>query len=102
MGYAAARARQEQRRAAGTLPGAKGTGTRAEVPAKAARVPLATCAHLGARVSAACGELARLCTLHGTTTSAFTKCASAARFCPECPDFATDQAAPVPLDPRNG
>ena len=102
MGYAEARARQEQRRAAGTLPGAKGTDTRAPVGPQPARVPLALCTHLGERVSGACGELARRCTLHGTTTSAFTRCDRAERFCPACPDYTPDPPQPAPLPPSNG
>ncbi len=86
MGLAEIRARNEKWRAEGKLPGAKGTGSAAAVP-KPKRVPLKMCAHLGERVSGACGELARRCTLHDTTTAAVARCPKAQRFCPECPDF---------------
>ncbi len=86
MSHAEILARQEKMRAAGTLPGAKGTGSAAALP-KPKRVPLALCAHLGERVSGACGELARRCTLHDTTTAAVARCPKAQRCCPECPDF---------------
>jgi hypothetical protein len=85
MTHAEILARQEEMRRAGTLPGAKGTGTVAAP--KPARVPLALCVYLGDRVSAACGELARRCNLYGCTTAAVARCPKADRFCPECPDL---------------
>lgn len=55
---------------------------------------LAECVHLGARVGKGCGSLVRACHLHGTTTTAHTRCPDAVRHCPACPDRVT--AAPLP------
>ena len=88
MGYAEALARQEQLRAEGKLPGAKGTGTRAPLSPEGARpqrVPLA-CVRLGAPVSGKCKNLVRSCALHNCTTAPHTKCDQAERHCPTCPD----------------
>ena len=85
MTHAEILARQEAMRKAGTLPGAKAGGSGAAP--RPARVPLKLCAHLGERVSAACGELGRVCRLHDCTTAAVARCPKAERFCPECADF---------------
>jgi hypothetical protein len=63
---------------------------------------LAECIHLGARTGKGCGSLVRACHLHGTTTTAFTRCPDAERHCPACPDRTTERESPAPLDSRGG
>lgn len=97
MTHAEILARQEEMRRAGTLPGAKGTGTRAPVQSERARpkrVPL-VCVHLGAPVNGTCKNLVRACALHNCTTAPHTKCDQAERHCPTCPDFAPPPEVPT-------
>lgn len=86
MGLEAIKARNERFRAEGTLPGAKGTGTRAAVPAKSARVPLnlVPCRFLGDRLPGGCGSLLRRCNHFGDITAQFTPCPDANRCCQTC------------------
>ncbi len=80
----------EQRRAAGTLPGARGTGTKAAgalaaLPETALprRLPI-TCFYLGPPAGGGCASIVRACRFYGGTTTAQTRCDSAARHCPSC------------------
>jgi hypothetical protein len=79
-------ARNEEWRKAGTLPGAKGTGTRVEISAKAVRVPLnlVPCRFLGERLPGGCGSLLRRCAHFGDITTQFTPCPDANRCCQSC------------------
>jgi hypothetical protein len=72
------------------------------VPALPRRFSLAECIHLGERTGTGCGSLLRRCNLHGTTTTAFTRCPDAERHCPACPDRVTERESPAPLDSRGG
>lgn len=95
MGVEDIKARNAELRAKGQLPGAKPADA---PPAKAKRVELATCAHLGERVPGQpCGSQLMRCRLHGGTTTRFTKCSGAARHCPTCPDNTT-RAADAPAN----
>lgn len=82
--------------AEGKLP-TYGAGAKAARPK---RVELATCVHLGERVSGQpCGSQLMRCKLHQTTTTRFVKCSGAERHCPTCPDNATGRAAgPIGAD----
>lgn len=42
------------------------------------------CPYIGDKVDKSCGSLLYRCTLHGTTTTQYTKCDTAARHCPTC------------------
>jgi hypothetical protein len=76
-----------------TYPEHAGRAARTQIaPAPAPKrfaLDLRECIHLGARTGKGCGSLVRACHLHGTTTTAFTRCPDAERHCPACPDRVT-------------
>jgi hypothetical protein len=87
-----------------TYPEHAGRAARAQsAPAPAPkRFALAECVHLGARTGKGCGSLVRACHLHGTTTTAHTRCPDAVRHCPACPDRVSVGTAAARPDPAAG
>lgn len=92
-------ARNELLRAAGQLPGAKGTGTRVEIGAKATPMPLVVvpCVHEGAIIEfcpTCSGELrhVRDCAIHDRCTRGVVS--AAVRACATCADYQPEKDGP--------